>query len=139
MAKCPTNSNNCSSWKADTGTPWFKIQQNTYNGVEWPSDTLAKGGFKYTVKIPSKISPGNYILRHENLALHGATNVGGAQFYPVCIQLSVTGSGTLNPSGLGFPGAYKSNDPGILFNVYQGDAANRAYVPPGGAVYPGLN
>jgi len=30
------------------------------------------------------------LLRHENLALHGASNIGGAQFYPVCIQLTGT-------------------------------------------------
>ena len=99
------------------------------------------------------------LLRHENLALHGASNIGGAQFYPVCIQLTgaltcarikfvslksillVTGGGSLNPSGLSFPGAYsvrkalltlslhannvQANDPGIHFNPYQGEAANK--------------
>ncbi|KAF5384228.1 hypothetical protein D9615_003472 [Tricholomella constricta] len=137
MAKCP--SGGCSSWKGDTGSPWFKIQQDVYANGEWASDTLAKSGFKYTVKIPSKIAPGNYLLRHENLALHAASSVGGAQFYPVCIQLTVTGGGSLNPSGLSFPGTYKATDPGIHFNPYQGEAANKAYVPPGGSVYPGLN
>ncbi|TFK31265.1 endoglucanase-4 [Crucibulum laeve] len=136
MAKCP--SSGCSSFKGDSGSPWFKIQQDVYvNGV-WASDTLAKSGFAYNVKIPSNIAPGNYLLRHENLALHGASNIGGAQFYPVCIQLTVTGGGSLNPSGLSFPGTYKATDPGIHFNPYQGDAANKAYVPPGGPVYPGL-
>ncbi|KAL0574485.1 hypothetical protein V5O48_007460 [Marasmius crinis-equi] len=131
MAKCPNS--NCSPWKGDSGSPWFKIQQDVYKNGEWASDTLAKSNFTYVVNIPKNITPGAYLLRHENLALHGAGNVGGAQFYPV------TGGGSLNPSGLSFPGTYKSNDPGILFNVYQGDAANKAYVPPGGSVYPGLN
>ncbi|KAF8650917.1 hypothetical protein AX16_005042 [Volvariella volvacea WC 439] len=136
MAKC---SGSCSSWKGDTGSPWFKIQQETYSNGEWPSDKLAKTpGFTYDVKIPRNIAPGEYLLRHENLALHGAASLNGAQFYPVCIQLNVTGGGNLNPSGLSFPGTYKQNDPGILFNPYQGDAANRAYVPPGGPVYSGL-
>ncbi|KAF5325474.1 hypothetical protein D9619_010062 [Psilocybe cf. subviscida] len=146
MAKCP--SSGCSTWKADTGSPWFKtlthspptqIQQDVYKNSEWASDTLAKSGFKYDVKIPKKIASGDYLLRHENLALHGASNLGGAQFYPVCIQLTVTNGGSLNPSGLGFPGSYTATDPGILFNPYQGEAANKAYVPPGGAVYAGLN
>ncbi|CAA7263309.1 unnamed protein product [Cyclocybe aegerita] len=137
MAKCP--STGCSSWRADTGTPWFKIQQDVYKNGEWASDTLAKTGFRYDIKIPKNIAPGDYLLRHENLALHGASNIGGAQFYPVCIQLTVTGGGSLNPSGLGFPGAYRATDPGIHFNPYQGDAANRAYKAPGGDVYPGLN
>ncbi|PPQ77631.1 hypothetical protein CVT24_005455 [Panaeolus cyanescens] len=136
MAKC--GSAGCSSWKGDSGTPWFKIQQDVYANGEWASDTLAKSGFRYNVKIPKNIASGDYLLRHENLALHGASSLGGAQFYPVCIQLTVTNGGSLNPSGLGFPGAYKATDPGILFNPYQGDAANRAYIPPGGNVYPGL-
>ncbi|KAJ3574882.1 hypothetical protein NP233_g1472 [Leucocoprinus birnbaumii] len=136
MAKCPTN--DCSVWKGDSGSPWFKIQQSVYANGEWASDTLAKSNFTYNVRIPANIAPGAYLLRHENLALHGAANLGGAQFYPVCIQLTVTGGGSLKPSGLSFPGTYKATDPGILFNVYQGDAANKAYVPPGGPVYPGL-
>ncbi|KAJ8482340.1 hypothetical protein ONZ45_g14986 [Pleurotus djamor] len=97
LAKCPGE---CSSWKGDTGTPWFKFQQDVYTN-------------------------GNYILRHENLALHAASNIGGAQFYPVCIQLTVTGGGSLNPSGLAFPGAYSATEPGVHFNPYQGEAANQ--------------
>ncbi|KAL0946012.1 hypothetical protein HGRIS_012289 [Hohenbuehelia grisea] len=135
MAKCPGD---CSVWKADTGTPWFKIGQESFSNGQWASDALAKNNFTYTVKIPKNIAPGNYLLRHENLALHAATNIGGAQFYPVCTQLTVTGGGSLNPSGLGFPGAYSATDPGVHFNPYQGDAVNQAYVPPGGPVYPGL-
>ncbi|KAF9262742.1 endoglucanase-4 [Marasmius fiardii PR-910] len=137
MARCPTS--DCSTWKGDSGSPWFKIQQDVYSNGVWASDTLAKSNFTYVVNIPKKIAPGAYLLRHENLALHGASSLGGAQFYPVCVQLTVTGGGSLNPSGLSFPGTYKANDPGILFNVYQGDAANQKYVPPGGSVYPGLN
>lgn len=88
LAKCP--SSGCSSWKADTGSPWFKIQQSVYANGEWASDTLAKSNFTYAVRIPANIVPGKYLLRHENLALHGASNIGGAQFYPVCIQLNGT-------------------------------------------------
>jgi len=32
----------------------------------------------------------------------------------------------------------QATDPGIHFNPYQGNAANQAYVPPGGPIYPGL-
>ncbi|KAF5310327.1 hypothetical protein D9611_012052 [Ephemerocybe angulata] len=155
IAKCP--STGCYNWKGDTGSPWIKIQQATYDG-EWPSDKLAKNGFTHDIKIPKNLANGEYVspshyaallartdkfffklIRHENLALHGASQKGGAQFYPVCIQITITGGGSFVPTGnLGFPGAYSATDPGILFNPYQGDAANRAYVPPGGPVYPGL-
>ncbi|KAK0194632.1 glycoside hydrolase [Armillaria mellea] len=137
MAKCDTD--NCSTFKGDTGSPWFKIQQSVFKNGGWASDTLAKNNYTYDVTIPKNIESGSYLLRHENLALHGGASLGGAQFYPVCIQLTVSGGGSLAPSGLSFPGTYTATDPGILFNVYLGDASNEAYVPPGGDIYPGLN
>ncbi|PFH51151.1 lytic polysaccharide monooxygenase [Amanita thiersii Skay4041] len=136
MARCPTS--DCSTFKGDTGSPWFKIQQDSYSNGVWASDVLVNNNYSYTVHISRNIASGAYLLRHENLALHAGSNLGGAQFYSICVQLTVTGGGSLNPSGLSFPGVYKPTDPGILFNVYQGDAANRAYVPPGGPVYSGL-
>jgi len=135
MANC---NGACASWKGDSGSPWFKISQKAFTNNQWASDELATNGFKWDVKIPASLAPGNYLLRHENLALHGGSNIGGAQFYPVCIQLTVTGSGTKKPSGLNFPGAYSATDPGIHFNPYQGNTVNAAYVPPGGPVYAGL-
>ena len=44
----------------------------------------------------------------SSIALHGAFEPNGAQFYPSCIQIEVTGSGSALPtSGLvSFPGAY---------------------------------
>lgn len=91
--------------------------------------------FTASVTIPRKLAAGEYLLRHELLALHGATSVGGAQFYPVYIQLIVTGGGSASPSDLAFPGAYSATDPGIYFNPFQGDAANQKYVGPGGPVH----
>jgi len=135
MAKCPGS---CAQFKGNTGSPWFKISQETYTNGEWASDKLAKNNATWTVTIPRNIASGEYLLRHENLALHGAANQGGAQFYPVCAQITVTGGGSLNPSGVAFPGAYTATDKGILFSPYSGDAANKAYVAPGGPVYSGL-
>ncbi|KAG8810371.1 Esterase/lipase/thioesterase [Serendipita sp. 399] len=132
MAKC---SGSCSTFRGDSGSPWFKISQDVYSGGKWGNQRLVASNFTATVTIPSKLAAGDYLLRHENLALHGASSPGGAQFYPVCIHLKVTGGGSASPSGLAFPGAYKANDPGILFNPYQGDAANQKYVAPGGPVY----
>lgn len=133
LAKCQGS---CSSFRGDSGTPWFKISQDTYSGGKWANQRLVANNFTWPVTIPSKLAAGDYLLRHEQIALHGATSVGGAQFYPVCIQLTVTGGGSVQPSGnLAFPGAYSANDPGILFNPYQGDAANAAYKAPGGSVY----
>ncbi|CAG7846131.1 SubName: Full=Related to endoglucanase B {ECO:0000313/EMBL:CCA66803.1} [Serendipita indica DSM 11827] len=96
---------------------------------------LVANNFTASVTIPSKLAAGEYLLRHELLALHGATSVGGAQFYPVYIQLIVTRGGSASPSDLAFPGAYSATDPGIYFNPFQGDAANQKYVGPGGPVH----
>ncbi len=72
----------------------------------------------YPVKIPATLKPGNYVLRHEIIALHGASTSGGAQFYPNCVNLQVTGSGTTAISG-GVPATsfYKAGDPGIFLSI----------------------
>jgi hypothetical protein len=76
-------------------------------------------GVQYT--IPSCLKPGNYLVRHELIALHSAYSYPGAQFYPGCHQIKVTGSGNTVPSSLvSFPGAYKSTDPGVTYDAYRG-------------------
>jgi len=66
---------------------------------------------QYAIPIPSKLAPGTYILRVEIIALHEADALysqnpaRGAQFFPSCIQIQVTGSGSKTlPSGVSFPG-----------------------------------
>jgi hypothetical protein len=66
--------------------------------------------------IPSDVAPGQYLLRHEIIALHLADQMGGAEFYSSCTQLNIGGSGTGVPSAnelVSFPGAYSDDDPGI--------------------------
>lgn len=55
------------------------------------------------------------------IALHASYTYPGAQFYPGCHQLNVTGGGSTTPTGLvSFPGAYKGTDPGITYDAYKG-------------------
>jgi hypothetical protein len=76
-------------------------------------------GVKYT--IPSCLKPGYYLVRHETIALHASYSYPGAQFYPGCHQLKVSGSGSTVPSSLvSFPGAYAASDPGITYDAYKG-------------------
>jgi hypothetical protein len=90
----------------------------------------AGSAVKYT--IPSCITPGYYLVRHEIIALHSAYAYPGAQFYPGCHQLKVTGSGTTVPTGLvGFPGAYKGTDAGITYDAYKA----QSYTVPGPKVF----
>ena len=101
IAKCQGN---CSTFKGDTGAIWSKISQKGFEDGKWASDELIANGFKWDVPIPASLAPGDYLLRHENLALHEGEILGHAQFYPVCIQLTVGGNGTKVPGGLSFPG-----------------------------------
>ncbi|KAI5852062.1 glycosyl hydrolase family 61-domain-containing protein [Tricharina praecox] len=117
-----------------TTLDFFKIDEAGYDGTTWASDTLIAAGNKWTVTLPSDIAAGNYMLRHEILALHSAGTVGGAQFYPMCANLVITGGGSAAPTGVNFPGAYSATDPGIEVDIYNGLTT---YTIPGPAVYTG--
>ncbi|KAN0104580.1 lytic polysaccharide monooxygenase [Hyaloscypha variabilis] len=85
-----------------------------------------------TVIIPSDIAPGNYVLRHEIIALHSAGSVDGAQNYPQCVNLEVTGSGTATPDGVLGTALYSETDPGIEINIY---TSLSTYIVPGPTLY----
>lgn len=86
-----------------------------------------KGKVSFTV--PSCISAGNYLLRVELIALHGASSYPGAQFYMECAQINITGGGSASPATVSFPGAYSGSDPGVLVNIYYPPLST--YVIPG--------
>ncbi|EDR12995.1 glycoside hydrolase family 61 protein [Laccaria bicolor S238N-H82] len=72
-----------------------------------------------SVLVTSNLAPRNYFVRHEIMALHLATSLGGAAFYPTCSRLTVgaLGTGVPEPSGLfSLPGAYSDNDSGIFYS-----------------------
>ncbi|KAF5093889.1 hypothetical protein D0Z03_002256 [Geotrichum reessii] len=111
---------------------YFKIDHAGYENGEWISDKIIANNNSYSLTIPEDIAPGNYLIRHELLALHSAFNELGAQFYPMCANLKISGSGTANPPGVKFPEAYPKNDAGILVNIYNGLTS---YKIPGPAPY----
>lgn len=81
---------------------------------------MVPGNAGYTYTIPSCLKKGYYLVRHEIVALHASYTYPGAQFYPGCHQLSITGGGSTTPTGLvSFPGAYKATDPGITYDAYK--------------------
>jgi hypothetical protein len=83
--------------------------------------------------LPSNIAPGNYLIRHEIIALHLAVTLGGAEFYPSCSQLTVGGSGTGKPNDnelVSLPGAYSDNDPGIFDPTVFNPGANYTFPGP---------
>lgn len=100
----------------------------------WASDDLIANNNSYTVTIPSAIASGNYVLRHEIIALHSAGETNGAQNYPQCLNLKVTGGGSDSPSGTLGTELYKATDPGIKISIY---TSLDSYEIPGPALYTG--
>ncbi|KGO72747.1 Glycoside hydrolase, family 61 [Penicillium italicum] len=101
---------------------------------KWASDELIANNNSATVTIPGSIAAGNYVLRHEIIALHSAGEVNGAQNYPQCLNLKVTGGGSAAPDGVLGTELYKATDPGIKINIY---TALDSYEIPGPALYTG--
>ena len=86
--------------------------------------------------IPANTPDGEYLLRVEQIALHMAAQPNKAQFYLACSQSQITGGGNGTPGPLvALPGAYSSNDPGILVNIYS--IQPDSYKAPGPAVWSG--
>jgi len=118
------------------GSGWFKISEAGLTNVasqDWAvTDLIAAGGVQQ-IPIPACIADGQYLLRAELIALHGASSSGGAQFYMECAQINVSGgSGAKSPATVSLPGAYSANDPGILINIYQ---TLSSYTIPGPSVF----
>jgi len=138
MAKCPGS---CDSFDG-AGKVWFKIDQaglisGTQNAGIWAGDTITDT-LAWTSTVPATLAPGNYLMRHELIAVHQANN---PQFYPECSQWVVSGSGTAAPPSsalVSFPGAYSASDPGIAFNIDSASAmTSTTYQVPGPAVWNG--
>ncbi|KAF3033509.1 hypothetical protein E8E12_004882 [Didymella heteroderae] len=115
---------------------FFKIDAAGYEDGQWAATKLINNNLTWSVTVPSSIAPGQYVLRHEIIALHSANQENGAQNYPKCINLEVTGSGTENPEGITADKFYTPTDPGIKVNVY-GDNSN--YQMPGPALFSGAS
>lgn len=118
---------------------WFKIDESGLISPSpqpgtWASDVMIKNNNSWTVAIPSDIAAGNYVLRHETIALHQAQSEGGAQSYPQCVNLQISGGGSATPAGVVAADLYSTEDPGIKINIY---TTLTTYVIPGPTLYSG--
>ncbi|KAH9905734.1 lytic polysaccharide monooxygenase [Xylariomycetidae sp. FL2044] len=137
LADCGTD---CSTVDKTT-LKWFKIaemgQLELGSGAgqmgRFASDELIDDSFSWTVTLPSSLAAGNYVWRHEMIALHEAGTEGKAQMYPQCFNIAVSGSGTQSPDGVVGTSLYTSTDPGILHNIYNDESLSAAsdYIIPG--------
>ncbi|KAL4888060.1 glycosyl hydrolase family 61-domain-containing protein [Aspergillus ambiguus] len=107
------------------------VDETTVPGV-WGDDQMIENNNSWMVEIPPTIAPGNYVLRHELIALHGAGSENGAQNYMQCFNLKITGTGSVQPSGVLGTELYTPTDPGILVNIY----TSISYIVPGPTLIP---
>jgi lytic cellulose monooxygenase (C1-hydroxylating) len=75
---------------------WVKIDEAGYDG-QWAAEKLMNNNFTWTTTVPSTIAPGNYVFRHEIINLHSGAEQNGAQLYPQCVNIEITGTGTDTP------------------------------------------
>ena len=125
MYKCAGDFSSCDG----SGAGWFKIDESGFSGdgtsvfldTETPSgwgiaDLVGGGSFKST--IPD-LAPGNYLVRHELIALHQAN---APQFYAECAQIELGGSGSGAPAAsdmVAIPGYCSDSDPNISVCVFR--------------------
>ncbi|KAG7121435.1 endo-beta-1 like protein [Verticillium longisporum] len=127
LARVP-DGQDVNSW-APTGNVWFKVDQ--YGNTPGVNTQFAVEMTEIFTTIPASLRPGNYLLRAEHIALHSYQK---PQFSLACAQLQVTGSGPDFPeSFVSFPGAYKADDAGLLFDIYT--STTNPYPYPGPAVW----
>lgn len=116
MGKCSGAASDCDA----ASMRWFKIDEQGFeaDGVTW-TQALYNQGKTTTATVPAALQNGNYLVRHEIVALH----VLPAEFYISCIQVSVSG-GSDAPTDVPdaflatFPGGYSPQDPGVTADVF---------------------
>lgn len=78
----------------------------------------------FSVVIPTSLSSGKYLIRHEVVYFYPAdvqspeVFPAGHELYSSCAQLDVASKGTAQPDSdelVSFPGAYKEDDPGLVY------------------------
>ncbi|KAF2268738.1 glycoside hydrolase [Lojkania enalia] len=92
---------------------WFKIWQagllsGTYADGYWAMKDVMDGA-NLDIPTPSSLKPGKYLLKHDMLNLQ----TGPPQWFPNCIQLEVSGSGSSLPDAkdlVAFPGGYDNGE-----------------------------
>lgn len=117
------------------------INDSTWQEGYWASDELRDDDNSWNIVIPAGLKAGEYVLRHEIIALHVAHGTGpqdGAEFYPQCISLNVQGDGTKKiTGGVGAKSLYDASEPGIAISNLHDTADHSDYIIPGPAVWAG--
>ncbi|KAH7106430.1 glycosyl hydrolase family 61-domain-containing protein [Auriculariales sp. MPI-PUGE-AT-0066] len=139
--KCPGDAKDCQPADDDKG--WALIDAAGFDersGFQSWVQSRFNTREKVPAKIPAGLPSGDYLLRHEIVALHVATSR-GPEFYTSCTQVRVTGGASANLSladagaeVVSFPGGYTKDMPGLFANVF-GEANKDNYKFPGPALF----
>jgi hypothetical protein len=137
MASC--GDGGCATFDS-ANAQFFKIaEQGRKEDGQWTMADLTTGPEATTkVTLPSTLPAGEYLIRHELIAMQLGMTEGGAEFYPACLQIRLAAparTAASLPSGdqvVTFPGGYSDSDPGIHdTNIYN---PGNDYVFPGPAL-----
>ncbi|KAH7084371.1 glycoside hydrolase [Paraphoma chrysanthemicola] len=125
MSPCP-NGHDCSDFLGTTEATWFKIEEAgvvpykfASSGLDWATQIMFDAKNKWNIVIPKCLPDGPYLIRHETMAIHDSNVRGGAQFYPNCAQVWVSGGSStldLKKAGVKLPGDIQPDDEGVLFD-----------------------
>ncbi|KAM7210591.1 Glycosyl hydrolase family 61 domain containing protein [Rhypophila decipiens] len=106
---------------------WFKVHEEIIcRNVQGPNGKLDDRDWctwdqaTISFKLPADTPPGQYLVRVEHIAIHGAQS-GDTEFYFTCAQVEVTGNGQGRPGPLvKIPSndVYDRNDPALRFWIY---------------------
>ncbi|CAG8628788.1 5892_t:CDS:2 [Acaulospora colombiana] len=119
MAAC--GSEGCANFDS-ANAQFFKIGElgRKPEGGYYMADLTGEFNKTLSVTLPKNLPAGQYLIRHELIAMQLGMSPGGAEFYPACVQIDLSGpevSSAELPKGsdvVTFPGGYSDTDPGIL-------------------------
>ncbi|KAL8761977.1 MAG: hypothetical protein Q9184_001963 [Pyrenodesmia sp. 2 TL-2023] len=104
------------------GPGWFKIFEEDYDNSsgQWCTSKIMANDGKLSVKMPTDLAGGYYLVRPELLALHEADKTpADPQFYVGCAQIFLQSSGTSVPKDtVSIPGHVNMQAPAMTFGVW---------------------
>lgn len=109
----------------DGSGDWFKVSEQLLCADPSNDGILTEswciwGDDRIEFTLPARIPAGEYLVRVEHIAIHGA-HVGEAEFYYACAQVKVEDSGkkTWAPTRtVKIPGVYAVDDEAINFSIW---------------------
>ncbi|KAK6330545.1 hypothetical protein TWF696_003432 [Orbilia brochopaga] len=118
---------------------WFKIDEAGIMNGKWASDVFVAQGNRWTIQLPKNVKNGQYIMRHDVINLEDNPRPDGAQFYPHCTNIEITGgTAQTNPRSLPLNKILLANDPSLKVSTSPRAPVPQSYVIPGGRVDPSL-